>query len=127
MATPKWTHFNFIYIDEAGINLWTKRTPGRARQAERAIRVVTRKARTKSHYAFAVNVTNRLVHRQLHQGGMTAERFNQFLEDASLRCNPGKEVCFIIDNALAHVRASLTDLPHGFQIKYIPPSFSLSQ
>ena len=48
---------------------------------------------------FAVNVTNGPVHHQLHQGGMTAdsvERFNQFLEDVSLRCNPGQEVCFII-------------------------------
>ena len=32
--------FNFIYIDEAGINLWTKRTLDRARRGDRAVRVV---------------------------------------------------------------------------------------
>ena len=40
---------------------------------------------------FAVNVTNGLVHHQMHQGRMTAERFNQFLEDVSLHCNPKAE------------------------------------
>ena len=69
----------------------------------------------------AVNVTNRLVHHQLHQGRMTAERFNQFLETISLRCNPEQEVCFKFDNAHAHVRAGLTDLSHGFQIQFLPP------
>ncbi|GFR76528.1 L-aspartate oxidase [Elysia marginata] len=28
--------YNFIYIDEAGINIWTKRTRGRARRGDRA-------------------------------------------------------------------------------------------
>ena len=71
---------------------------------------------------FAVNVSNGLVHHQLHQGGMTTECFNQFLEDVSLRCNPG-QVCLIIDNARAR-HAALADLPHGFQILYLSPYFT---
>ena len=69
---------------------------------------------------FAVNMTNGIVHHQLHQDRMTAECFNQFLEDASLRCNPRQEVCFIFDNVRAHVRAALADLLHGLQIQYLP-------
>ena len=113
--------FYFIYIDEAGINLWTKRTRGRARREDLAARVVQGRRGPNLTMIFAVNVTNGLVHHQLHQGGMTAERFNQFLEDISLRCNPEQEVCFIFDKARAHVRAALADLPHGFQIQYLPP------
>ena len=29
--------FNFIHVDKAGINLWTKRTRGRARRGDRAV------------------------------------------------------------------------------------------
>ena len=113
--------FHFIYIDEAGINLCTKRTRGRARRGDCAVRVVQGRREPNLTMTFAVNVTNGLVHHQLHQGGMIAERFNQFLEDVSLRCNPWQEVCFIFDNARVHVRAALADLPHGFQIQYLPP------
>ena len=31
--------FDLIFVDEAGINLWLKRTRGRARRGERAVRV----------------------------------------------------------------------------------------
>ena len=81
--------FNFIYVDKAGINLWTKRTRGRARRGDRAVRVVY--AGLNLTTTFAVNVTNGLVHHQMHQGRMTAERFNQFLEDVSLHCNTKAE------------------------------------
>ena len=87
--------FNFIYIDEAGKNLWRKRTQDRAHRGDRDVRVVQGRRGPNLTMTFAVHVTNGLVHHQLHQGGMAAERFNQFLEDVSLRCNPGQEVCFI--------------------------------
>ncbi|GFR68304.1 integrase core domain [Elysia marginata] len=69
---------------------------------------------------FAVNVMNGLVHHELHQGGMTAERFNQFFHDTSLQCNPGQEVCFIFDNARAHGCAAETHLPAEFEMQYLP-------
>ena len=63
---------NFIYIDEYGINLWTKRTRGRARRGDHAVRVVQGRRGPNLTMTFAVNVTSGLVHHQLHQGGMTA-------------------------------------------------------
>ena len=75
---------------------------------------------------FAVNVTNGLVHYQLHQGGMTAEPFNQFLEDISLHCNPGHEICFLFDNA--HARPCCTRRFATWISNSIPPRiFSLSR
>ncbi|GFO17414.1 transposon tf2-6 polyprotein [Plakobranchus ocellatus] len=70
---------------------------------------------------FAVNALNGLVYHELHQGGMTSERFNQFLLETSLQCNPGQEVCFIFDNARAHGRAAEANLPAQFEIQYLPP------
>ncbi|GFO48713.1 replication protein a 70 kda DNA-binding subunit [Plakobranchus ocellatus] len=113
--------YNFIYIDEAGINIWTKRTRGRARQGDRAVRIVQGRRGQNLTMTFAVNVLNGLVYHELHQGGMTAERFNQFLLETSLQCNPGQEVCFIFDNARAHGRAAEANLPSQFEIQYLPP------
>ncbi|GFR70623.1 insertion element IS630 uncharacterized 39 kDa protein [Elysia marginata] len=67
-------------------------------------------------------MTNGLVHHELHRGGMTAERFNQFLHDTSLQCNPGQEVCFIFDNARLHGRAAEAHFPTQFEMQYVPPS-----
>ncbi|GFR76530.1 hypothetical protein ElyMa_003946100 [Elysia marginata] len=64
---------------------------------------------------------NGLGHHELHQGEMTAERFNQFLHDTSLQCNAGQELCFIFDNARAHGRAAEANLPAEFKIQYLPP------
>ncbi|GFS25205.1 hypothetical protein ElyMa_003435500 [Elysia marginata] len=65
--------------DEAGII----RTRGRTRRGDRAVRLVQWEWRRGHNQTmtFAVNVMNRLVHHELHQGGMTAERFDQFLHD----------------------------------------------
>ncbi|GFO13938.1 Tc1 transposase-like protein [Plakobranchus ocellatus] len=112
--------YNFIYIDEAGINIWTKRTRGRARRGDRAVRIVQGRRGQNLTMTFAINVLNGLVYHELHQGGMTVERFNQFLLETSLQCNPGQEVCFIFDNARAHGRAAEANLPAQFEIQYLP-------
>ena len=93
--------FNLIHIGEAGINLLTKRTRGRACREDVATRVVKGRLGQNLTMTIAVNVTNALVLHILHRDGMTAERVNQFLEGVSLRCNLGQMVCFIFDNARA--------------------------
>ncbi|GFR89156.1 DDE superfamily endonuclease [Elysia marginata] len=113
--------YNFIYIDEAGII----RTRGRARRGDRALRIVPGRRRQNLTMTFAANVMNGLFHHKLHQGGMIAERFNQFLHDTSLQCNPGQEVCFIFDNARAHGRTAEANLPAEFEIQYLPPYLPL--
>ncbi|GFS09240.1 TC1 transposase-like protein [Elysia marginata] len=76
--------YNFIYIDEAGIKIWTKRTRGQVRRGDRAMRIVQGR-RGQNISMTAANVMNGLVRHELHRGGMTAERFNQFLHDTSLQ------------------------------------------
>ncbi|GFS09061.1 transposase [Elysia marginata] len=83
------------YIGEAGINLWTKRTRGRARRSDRAVRIVQERRGQNLTITFAVNVMNGLVHHELHLGGMTAERFSQLLHDTSPQCNPRQEMTML--------------------------------
>ncbi|GFS15587.1 sushi, von Willebrand factor type A, EGF and pentraxin domain-containing protein 1 [Elysia marginata] len=52
---------------------------------------------------------------------MTAERFNGFLNHVSEIYQPEMEVCFVFDNARAHMQARNLELPEGFNIKYLPP------
>ena len=130
MATPKCTTLQ-LHIHRKSRNksiLWTKRTPGRARRRDRAVRVVQGRRGPNLTMTFAFNVTNGLVHHQLHQGGMTAERFNQFLEDVhlSLRFNPGQEVCFIFDNARASPCCTRRFATSWISNPIPPPIFSLS-
>ncbi|GFS00513.1 TC1 transposase-like protein [Elysia marginata] len=109
--------YNFIYIDEAGINIWTKRTRDRARRGDRA--VGTAQGRRGQNLP---NVMNGLVHHELHQGGMTAERFNQFLHDTSLQCNPGQEVCFMLAHTVVLLKliCQLNLKSNTYQL--LPPS-----
>ncbi|GFR92069.1 insertion element IS630 uncharacterized 39 kDa protein [Elysia marginata] len=108
---------------EAGINVWTKRTRGWARRGDRAVRMVQERRGQNLTMTFAVNVMNGLVHHDLHLGEMTVERFNQFLHNTSLQCNPGQEICFIFDNARAHGRAAEANLPAEFEMQYLPPYY----
>ena len=70
---------------------------------------------------FAVSARAGLIHHDLFQGGMTAERFNGFLNHVSEIYQPEMEVCFVFDNARAHMQARNLELPEGFNIKYLPP------
>ncbi|GFS09931.1 TC1 transposase-like protein [Elysia marginata] len=99
-----------ILSHEAAINKWTKRTRGRARQGDRAVRIVHGRRGPNLTLTFAVNVMNGLVHDELHQGGMTAERLNQFLHDTSLQCNPGQEVCFTLADMVVLLKLIICQL-----------------
>ncbi len=72
-----------IFIDEAGINLWCKRTRGRARRGERAVRVVGGVRGQNVTMTFAINATNGVIHYDLREGGMNGDRFCRFLEDVA--------------------------------------------
>ncbi|GFS25603.1 insertion element IS630 uncharacterized 39 kDa protein [Elysia marginata] len=109
--------YNFIYTDEAG----TIRTRARARRGDRAVRIVQVRRGQNLTMTFVVNMMNGLVNHELPRGGMTAGRFNQFLHDTSLQCNPGQEVCFIFNNARAYGRVVEANLPAQFEMQHLPP------
>jgi len=114
--------YEFVFVDEAGINLWTKRTRGRARRGQRAVRVVQGRRGPNLTMTFAVSAESGLVHHELQEGGMTAERFNIFLNNVANRYhNVPHELCFVFDNARAHGRALNANLPLGCEVQYLPP------
>ena len=99
---------DFIYIDEAGINLWTRRTRGRAPRGQRAVRVVQGRRGHNLTMTFAVNTTTGLAHHELSEG--VCQQYN------------GDGQCFlIIDNAPAHRQAQNLQLPPNFFVRYLPP------
>ena len=61
----------FIFIDEAGINIWTKRTRGRAVRGRRAVRVVQGRRGPNLTMTFAVSNVGSLIYHELTEGGMT--------------------------------------------------------
>ena len=101
-----------IFIDEAGINLWCKRTCGRAKRGERAVRVVGGVRGQNLTMTLAVSATNGVIHSNLRKGGMNGDRFCRFLEDVAAhlpRDNVGR--VFILHNAPAHRLAQQARLP----------------
>ena len=108
-----------IYIDEAGFYLWTKRTRGRGKLGQRAVRVVAGRRGSSLTMTFAVSNRRGLVHHDLIQGGMNGERFNQFLEQIPLVA--GQDTCLLFDNAQTHARAREANLPDHVEVRTIPP------
>ena len=100
-----------------------KRTRGRARRGERAIRVVQGRRRNNFTVAFAVSSERGLVHHELTQGGMTGDRFQTFVANmcALYPLQHGEQCAIICDNAAAHRRAADMILPEGFQLTFLPP------
>ena len=110
----------FIYIDEAGINLWMKRTRGRAVRGTRAVRVVQGRRGTNFTMTFAVSNISGLVHHELSEGGMTGERFVHFLQTVYTN-HRANAVVFIVDNAAAHRPAANVQLPDDCGLCFLPP------
>ena len=111
-----------IFIDEAGINIWTKRSYGRAHRGERAVRVVAGRRGNNLTITFAISATNGVVFHDIKEGGMTGETFVNFIE-AVVNAFPhdGLPRALIFDNAPAHRRAGNADLPQNVSLHWLPP------
>ena len=64
----------FIFIDEAGINIWTKRTRER-----RAVHVAQDRRGPNLTMTFAISNVGGLIYHELMEGGTTGQRFNEFI------------------------------------------------
>ena len=113
-----------VFIDEAGINLWLRRTRGRAPRGQRAIRVVNGRRGRNLTIVFAISNRRGLLRHELFEGGMKGDVFIQFLEAISA-ANPQQRMTMIFDNAPAHRRAlgaqgpQFDDRPHD--VRNLPP------
>ena len=69
---------------------------------ERAHRQVCGRRRRNVTVALVISPTNGLVFHSAFLGGMTGQRFNDFLTQARLNLDPNEHVIFIYDGAPAH-------------------------
>ena len=108
-----------IFVDECGYNMWTARSHGRARLGERAYRQVCGQRGRNVTVALAISPTNGLVFQSAFLGGMTGQRFNDFLTQARLNLDPNEHVIFIYDGAPAHNNPAIPG-PNS-ELKKLPP------
>ena len=116
----------FVFIDECGINLWTRRTRGRARRGCTAIRIVNGRRGRNVTVTFSVSNRHGLVNSMIMAGGMTADVFNNFITETAERYSnnlllDGNSASFIFDNAPANVRAAQVHLPEDCEARFLPP------
>jgi len=107
-----------VFVDESGFNLWLSRTRGRAHRGERAVRVVNGQRGQNFTLILAVS-TEGVRHIDFYEGEVTADRFNTWLEAASIAAGEGRKV-FIMDNAPCHRRADQANLLEGHSIRKLP-------
>lgn len=115
-------HKDLIFMDEAGVNLYCKRTRGRARRGERAVRVVGGRRGRNLTMTFAISQVNGVVHHRLQEGGMNGDGFIAFLNSViEALPDDGHQRVFIFDNAPAHRRAAEANLPQTIELRWLPP------
>ena len=100
-----------VYIDEAGLNLWVRRTRGRARRGERAVRVINGRRGRNLTMVFSISNQRGLLNHDLFEGGMTGQRFVNYLQQLSNE-NANRNIVYIFDNAPSH-RQAHNDVDHG--------------
>ena len=93
-----------VFIDECGINLWLRRTRGRALRGQRAVRVVDGRRGQNFTVVFAVSNLRGLLLHDIFAGGMSGERFVGFLRRLFPIAENGRHypVTYIFDNAACH-------------------------
>ena len=110
-----------IFIDEAGINVWAKRTRGRAHVGECSVHIVGATRGQNLTMTFAVSATNGLLHHDLQEGGMNGQRFNLFLEHLAGQLPPDEMPrVLIFDNAPGRRWAQEAHLPGNFTLRWLP-------
>ena len=107
-----------IFVDGCGYNIWTTRSHGRARLGERAHRQVRGQRGRNVTVALTISPTNGLVFHSAFLGGMTRQRFNDFLTQVRLNLDPNEHVIFIYDGAPARNNPAIPG--PNFELKKLP-------
>ena len=109
-----------VFVGECSYNIWTARSHGRAIKGERAYRQVCGQRGRNVTVTMAISPTNGLIFHSAILGGMNAQRFNDFLQQARHNLDPNEHVIFIYDGAPAH-RNSANPGPNS-ELKMLPPN-----
>ena len=102
-----------IFIEECDYNISTARSYDRAAVGERAHRQVSRQRGRNVTIVTPVSPRAGLVHHPAQIGGMTAQRFQDFLVQTHQRLHPNDQVLFIYYNppARRNANSELKPLP----------------
>ena len=73
-----------ISIDELRFYLWLSRSRGRARQGQRALRLVGARKGPHSGFILAVSNQHGVIHHMIHNGYTNIDRFNLFMKETSV-------------------------------------------
>ena len=84
MSMPGWLMenpqpYDFGFIEEAGVYLWTKPTRRCARGELAVLRIIQSRRESSLTLTFAVSALDGLFHHDLSQAGMPTDQFNTFL------------------------------------------------
>lgn len=107
-----------LFQDETGFNLFTSRTRGWAPRGVPAVRIIEGQRGPNVTVAMAVSPVYGLVHYAIFTGGMTSNRFQDFLTEIG-ELLPEDELQILIDNASAHNDAE-EQVTHSHEIKRLP-------
>lgn len=108
-----------IYIDEAGYNMWTRRSRGRAIRGQPAVRRPNGQRGRNVTILLAISDRLGIVHSLTQAGGMTRERFSGFLTELSQLIGVENEANLIFDNARCHYE--VPDPCENHRCIHLPP------
>ena len=101
------------------MNIWTSRTKGRSRKGDRAVSIVEGQRGSNITICLAVSDRLGLVHSLILEGGMTKDRFSDFLSElVELLATQEEQFVILCDNATSHVNAP-NIRGHG-SVRYLP-------
>ena len=123
MLTGSRVNENKLFIDEVGINIYTRRNQGGSKKGDRVYRRVSGQLGPNITVCIAVSNRQGLVHYQVFAGGMTSKRFSRFLDvlcgNEILADMNASRIC-IYDNARPHSRFSDLSVPGNFTVRRLP-------
>lgn len=93
---------HLVFVDEAGFNLHTRRTRGRARVGERAVRQVAGSRGGNLNLLMAISPEAGMHYFELHVGTVNRDRFKDFLDNLGAVLGEEFDVSIVMDNAPIH-------------------------
>lgn len=110
---------NLVFVDEAGYNLYTRRTRGRAERGQRAVRQVAGCRGRNLNIILAISPGIGTLYYELYEGTVNGEVFQTFLSNLGDVIGEETNVVVVMDNAPVHRNCSMEYENHSIQ--KLPP------
>lgn len=91
-----------LFMDEAGFNLFTRRTRGRAQRGQRAVRQVANSRGPSLNLILALSAEGGLAYFEITTGTTTRVKMQEFFDNLSQVIGQEFEVTIVMDNAPVH-------------------------